>query len=228
LLKWKSDNRASPHNLAYGGGGFPAEKVRQALLAEQFHLCAYTMKKLRTAQECRAQGQDTTHSCHIEHVLPQARKIPAETIDYHNMVACFPPSASKVACEYGAHAKADYDPETQPFVSPLGPSVERHFKFDGYGGVTGLTPAGQATVEVLRLDHPTLCREREAVIKGFLEPRTRKKLSAAQARRLAEIVLQPDERGCLPPFCIAVHQAAIAHAEREERRAARMKKKATP
>jgi hypothetical protein len=54
LIQWKADNAATPENLRYGAAGFPREAVRQALLAEQFHLCAYTMRRLRTAAECTA------------------------------------------------------------------------------------------------------------------------------------------------------------------------------
>ena len=115
LLAWKAENAITPNNLHYGGGGFPAEKVREALLAEQFHLCAYTMKSLKTAIELKGQNLDTRNSCHIDHLLPQARKISAETIDYKNMLACYPPSQSTIACGYGGKIKDDYDPATDPF-----------------------------------------------------------------------------------------------------------------
>lgn len=225
LLNWKSANRATPQNLVYGEAGFPREAVRQALLAEQYHLCAYTMKRLFTAQECRAVDKDTAHACHVEHVLPQSRGNAEETIDYRNMVACFPPSDSKIACGYGAHAKASYDPDGKPFISPLEPAAELHFRFDRYGGVEGVTPAGRETVKVLRLNHKLLELERAEVIGKALEPKPGKQLSAAQARSLAETILQPDAKGCLAPYCVAVSQAALAYAEREDRRAARMKKK---
>jgi uncharacterized protein (TIGR02646 family) len=166
LIEWKADNRISPENLYYGGGGFPAEDVRNALLQEQLHLCAYTMKPLKTAHECQAMGGKTMNSCHIEHVLPQAKHV-ASAIDYKNMVACFPPSSTKTACEYGAYAKADYDPAEKPFVSPLQPVAEKHFRFNKDGSVEGLTPAGLATVEVLNLNHARLKNDRAAVISGL-------------------------------------------------------------
>ena len=43
LIQWKAENTQTPENLVYGGGGFPADAVRAALLAEQFYLCAYTV-----------------------------------------------------------------------------------------------------------------------------------------------------------------------------------------
>lgn len=225
LLNWKRANQATPQNLNYRGGDFPAEAVRKALLAEQLHLCAYTMKALKMAAQCEAHAQDTTYACHIEHLLPQARKIDAETIDFQNLLACFPPSRSGVACDYGAQAKANYDPAVQDFVSPLAASAEQHFKFYRDGTIEGVTPQGKATVKVLRLDHALLNHDRAAVIKGWLEPKPGKRLTAAAARRLAQEIRQPNAQRCLPAFCVAIAQAALDHAEREERRANRLKKK---
>lgn len=223
LVSWKQQNQVTPQNLIYGGGGFPGDEVRKALLLEQKHLCAYTMKQLKTAAECP--DQDTTYACHIEHLLPQARKIPAETIDFQNMVACYPPSRANTACEFGAVVKGDYDPSVKPFVSPLQQSAESHFSFDKHGKITGLTPEGRETIKALRLDHSTLNNDRAAAVKGRLEPKRGKTISAATARRLAQEILQPDAQQKLPPFCVAIAQVALQHAEREERRAARMKKK---
>jgi hypothetical protein len=143
------------------------------------------------------------------------------------MVACYPPSQSKIACDFGAHAKADFDPSAGRFVRPLSPTVESHFKFDERGGITGLTADGTATVKALRLDHPALVHDRAAVIKGYLNPKG-KKVSAQAARRIALEVLKADVQKCLGHYCVAVAQTALQHAQREERRAARIQKKGTP
>lgn len=222
LTAWKAANAATPQNLVYGGGAFPSEAVRRSLLSEQFHLCAYTMRRLKTAAVCEAEQHDTRASCHIEHLLPQHRKVPGEDIDYQNMVACFPPSQSKLACEFGALAKDDFDPSTGGFVSPVRVGAEAHFEFDERGGVSGLTADGVSTIEVLKLDHPTLVNDRAAVIRGYLQPRG-VKVSAQAARRLAREVLRAGIQRCLPAYCVAVAQSALAYASREERRAARMR-----
>ena len=224
LIRWRADNAAVPQNLVYGAGAFPSEAVRESLLLEQFHLCAYTMRPLKTAVQCQARGLDTRASCHIEHVLPQCRNVPGEDVDYRNMVACYPPSQSRIACEFGAHAKADFDPSHGNFVSPLSPNAQAHFEFDERGAVRGCTPDGAATIEVLNLNEKTLVNDRAAVIKGALQPRG-KKLSAQAAQRLAQQALQPDAQLRLPAYCIAIAQSALRHAAREEQRAARMKKK---
>lgn len=222
LIDWRRANATTPQNLIYGRGEFPAEAVRRALLEEQFHLCAYTMKRLLTESDCAAQNLNTRHSCHIEHLLPQSRKNPAETIDYQNMLACYPPSDSTEACEYGAQAKADYDPAEKPFVSPLSPSAEQHFQFLANGKIEGVSDNGLATVEVLKLNHIALVHDRKAVINGWLEPKKGRRLTASAARRLAAEINQPDQQNCLPCFCVAVAQTAIEYAAREERRATRM------
>ena len=227
LIRWKAKNAATPQNLVYGGGDFPGEAVRKSLLAEQFHLCAYTLRQLKTVADCAADGGDTRSACHIEHLLPQCRKVPGEDIDYQNMVACFPPSQSKFGCEFGARAKADFDPSMGGFVSPLSPAAEGHFGFDERGGIEGRTAEGISTIRVLKLDHKALINDRAAVIRGYLHPRG-KKLSAKAALRLAQEVVKPDAEQRLPAYCVPVAQTALLHAEREERRAARMQKKGAP
>lgn len=240
LIQWKAENAETRQNLVYGGGSFPAEDVRRALLIEQFHLCAYTLRRLKTPAECEESAQDTRASCHIEHLLPQSRNVQGEDIDYQNIVACYPPSQSTVMCDFGAKFKDDFDPTTGKyidrkrvnsakksvetlagfgrFVSPLYNNVEVHFNFEPNGKVEGATRDGDLTIEVLRLNNPTLINDRAAVIKGYLEPKG-KKITALAARRLAHIIMQPDAHRCLEKYCVAIAQAAIKHAEKEERRA---------
>lgn len=232
LSQWKAENALTPQNLRYGGGGFPAEEIRTALLAEQFHLCAYTMKRLLTAAACKSLNLDSRNSCHIEHILPQCRKVPGEDIDYLNMIACYPPSNSTVSCGYGAKFKDKFDPTPKDdedpangiFVSPLSPAVETHFEFDARGHVSGRSASGTRTIAVLKLNHPELVNDRAAIIRGLLMPRG-KPLSAAAARRLAAQVMVPDAQRCLMPYCNAVASAALAFAAREERRARRLRSK---
>lgn len=139
LIEWRRQNAATPDNLHYNGGDFPREAVRQSLLLEQCHLCAYTLKRLATAAECAEHGHDS----------------------------------------------------------------------------------------VLNLNHPVLVQARKAAVRGYLYPKKGKPLSAAAARRLVLEVMRPDGEQCLPAYCVAVACAARAFAEREERRAARMRKQGT-
>jgi hypothetical protein len=244
LLQWKAENAETPHILKYGGGGFPMEQVRQALLSEQSHLCAYTMKPLRTPADCAKRGNDTRDACHIEHVRPQSRRVEGEDIDYQNMVACFPPSLHEQACEFGAKYKDDFDPVTGrylvrhrmnkakhevealalrgQFVSPLTQQVENHFAYSRNGEMAGTTDSGKLTVAVLNLNHVHLVNDRRAAIKGALAPGG-KRLSAAKARALARHCMQPDAHNRATPYFVAIAAAALAFAVQEEKRAARIK-----
>lgn len=227
LIEWLSANRDKPQNLFYGkGSSFPNEAVRQALLKEQFHLCAYTLRRLPTFAECQAKDQGTQFSCHIEHILPQTHH-KADSIVYTNLVACYPSSQAKVACRYGAVEKADYDSAKEPFVSPLTSTVEQQFRYSSDGHVEGLTPQAIATIDVLKLNHPTLVNDRAAVIKGRLKPRG-VSISAATARRLIDEVETPDAQHCLPEYCLALKQQAERHALRLEKHAARVRGQSRP
>jgi uncharacterized protein (TIGR02646 family) len=227
LIEWKRENRETPHNLYYGrGSSFPSEAVRQALLREQFHLCAYTLRRLPTAAQCRVKGQGTQFSCHIEHVLSQKHH-QAESTAYNNLVACYPSSQTKVACGYGAVEKDDYDSARKPFVSPLTTNVERHFRYTSDGYVEGLNSDAIETIEVLKLNHPTLVNDRAAVIKGRLKPRGTP-VSAATARRMVDEVDTPDAEHCLPEYCEALKQQAERHARQLEKRAARVRGQVRP
>lgn len=222
LIEWRRENRDTPQNLFYGkDSSFPSEAVRQALLKEQLHLCAYTLRRLPTAVECQAKGHGTQFSCHIEHVLPQ-KYHKADSIVYANMVACYPSSQTKVACGYGAVEKDDYDTARRPFVSPLAANVERQFRYSSDGYVEGLTPEACTTIEVLKLNHPTLVNDRAAVIRGRLRPRGTP-ITAAAARRLADEIEIPDAKHCLAEYCQVLKQQAERHANRLEKRAARVR-----
>lgn len=225
LIRWKADNAATPQNRSYGAGSFPSEAVRQSLLLEQFHLCTYTLRRLKTVAQCQKDNLDTRASCHIENFVPQSLGVPGKDIDYSNLLACYPPSQSKMACSYGAHVKADIDPSTANLLSPLQAGVDALFSFDERGKVKGNTADACSTIEVLNLNHPTLIQNRAAVIRGFLNPQRGRKLSAKAARTLASNLLRPDAQSCLTEFCVAVAQAAEKYADREERRATRMKKR---
>lgn len=222
LIRWKSENADIPENLKYGRADFPSDALRNSLLLEQYHLCAYTMRSLKTKTECEAEGLTTASSCHVEHFLPQSRKAPNEDIDYQNMLACYPPSQSKTACHYCAHAKDDFDPKNGNFISPLDTNAENHFYFDRRGNIESDTDAGKNTIKILNLNHQTLVNDRAATIKGFLQPRG-KEISARQAKRIAEQIMQADAQKKLSAYCVAISQTAVQYADRKEQRSARMR-----
>ena len=76
--------------------------------------------------------------------------------------------------------------------------------------------------DVLVLNHATLVSRRlTAFEKAGVGTRCDKPLSAPQARAFAQSVLEFRRGTQLTPFCVALSQAAVAHAEVIEKRALR-------
>ncbi|NWB83847.1 hypothetical protein [Pseudomonas gingeri] len=229
LTAWKHANRRSPQNLTYSGGGFPTEDVRRALLLEQFHLCAYTMRRLLTQQKCSTKvevvaGKETALSCHIEHIYPQAEH-QSRSVDYTNMVACFPPSQGSTACAFGAVEKKNYDPAQEPFESPLGQNASTQFFFHESGLVEGLSDRARKTVKVLNLNASVLVNDRKAVIRGAIKPGG-KYLSSTAALQVVRKMGIPDAQHCLPAYCEAIRQLAQRLAKKQQGREAGLRKQA--
>ena len=222
LARWKKANAGLPNGEAFAAIDQPAKsQIREQMLREQGHLCAYTMKPITAPT-----------TCHIEHIQPQSL-YPERAIDYTNLVLCAPEDGP---CEYGAIKKSDCDASDANFVSPLHASCEARFRFRLSGEVAPATAgdaAARRTIAILALNHPILVRERSDAIRLLgIVPRTRgigpriiKPLSAAKARRLIEDVTKPDPSDRLPAYCIAIKQAAEGFARHSEQRAIRLARK---
>jgi len=224
LQNWVRDmRRDAPQNLSYDN--LPTaikDDVKRALLMEQGHLCAYTLRKLHGIG-----------SCHIEHVEPQ-NAAPSKDVDYANMAACVPKDGGDTSIGYGAPMKAGKAVRLNAdFVSPHMQGCETRFQFDDKGGVKSVPGdiAAQRTITTLNLNHGALTELRRAALQAHgltvatRTTRTARQLkSAAQARRFAAEVMRPDGYGQLEPFCVALAQAALAYAEREEARSQRLRR----
>lgn len=224
LRDWKARNRLSPQNLIYDN--CPKAEIRKAMLEEQGFLCAYTMVRL-----------EDENSCHIEHVKAQAI-YPDDALDYANMLGCFPSNGGEASHGYGAPRKGNFDATDQNFVSPLHKSCETRFEYRQSGAVRSASESDHAarnTIEILKLNHATLCEKRREVLQklgltieiptGDPERKARRLktlVSAAQARRLANEIMAFDRNGKLAAFCVAIKQNAERYAAREENRAARV------
>ena len=221
LINWKNENKATPENIVYGGGGFPNEAVKLALLHEQGWICGYTMVALASDQ-----------ACHIEHILPRSIYPELQT-EFHNLLACHPANGGDTSIGFGAPLKGNKDVSKNNFVFPADASCERRFCFSQDGGVRGHGGDGAAanTIEILKLNNDNLKQKRLAAIgaRGLTnrparEGRPRRKLATArEARQLADSVLRRNAFGRHEEFCVALHQVASAYAEKEERRAGRLK-----
>ncbi len=222
LKQWKKDNAATPQNLCYGNlPGKVNEAVKRNLLQEQGFVCAYTMRRLSGLKDC-----------HIEHVLAQnaARE---EDLEYANMAACFPGNGGDTSHGYGAPIKAGTKvAHNDNFVSPHNPGCEQRFRYDKKGAISAAKGdrAAESAIGILKLNHGKLVDLRRGAIEAHglalrhgSTRKARKPISAAEARRFAEKVLEPSPEGRLEPFCVALSQVALEYADKEEARSDRMK-----
>ncbi len=214
LARWKRESAGLPDAASFDAIDGPAkEQMRDQMMREQGHLCAYTMAPIR--------GPDR---CHIEHVQPQSH-YPERATDYTNMVLCVP-GASDGPCDFGAARKGNYDATDGNFVSPLHAACETRLRFKFSGEVAlamNEDPAAERTIAVLVLNHPSLIRARsEAILLQGIGPRARRPISAAKARRLIETIVARDTAGRIQPYCIAVKQAAETFVRQREARVTRL------
>lgn len=144
------------------------EDLEVALFQEQGGVCAYTGKSLGSP--------DADRRFHVEHVVPQSEGGAPGSIDYANMVACWPEPNRAREAEFGARKKAGWwekDEVGSPlFVSPLKEGCERRFQFSRRGRIAARNESDRAacrTIDVLNLNHPRLVAERRRAIQGVLE-----------------------------------------------------------
>ena len=104
--------------------------------------------------------QTTEENCglrmHVDHIIPEAAGGP--TTSDNLCLICFSCNVHK-----GAHQTGN-DPlsgEGVTLFHPLRDRGEDHFSWDeGNTQIVGLTPCGQATIEVLEMNNPTVVRAR--------------------------------------------------------------------
>ena len=104
------------------------QSLSEALLKEQYYLCAYTGLRLDNS------------TFHIEHLKPQEYCERGEDVDYKNLVACYPEPNRPSKLLYGAHKKDNWPSpeEEKDFVSPLNPVCENKFQFTKDGKIKGV------------------------------------------------------------------------------------------
>ena len=217
ITEWRA---GSQNDINYGYDLIPGAlrlSIKQALIADQRGLCAYT-----------GIGIDASRS-HIEHLLPQAHckgEYENEDVAYRNMVACYPAPDSGYL-PFGAIRKADWPSAEQQylFVSPRSTGCEARFKFDIRGRISAAIDddAARETVERLGLGHPRLEGLRREAVSATLELRGKKgkkwpMLDLPSARkRLASLENAENGGGQLEPFCFALKQGLRKHILRLER-----------
>jgi uncharacterized protein (TIGR02646 family) len=186
-------------------------EIRQALVAEQGRLCAYTSRRIDEA------------NCHIEHPKPQTHCVNGEDVSFANMLACVP-APNAPGLPYGAHKKGSWPDATEEalFVSPLRPGCEERFSFTLNGEIRARDPtdaAAMKTIDRLGLNHTLLQQFRKAAIEATLGIRGRgyASLDLRSARaRLNGLRAAEQNRSHLEPFCFVLKQALQRHITRVE------------
>jgi hypothetical protein len=168
-----------PVNLTYDN--FPhKQSLREILTAEQYGLCGYTGTPV---DERIASYEDLTglvkFQNHIEHLKCQGAcreevaargleygRVLADDLQYGNLIAALEVRGAAVEL-FGAVAKKDV---ALP-VLPTDENCAEKFIFQqGDGQVQGCNDSARASIEVLRLNHPTLTRWRVSALTSWLDP----------------------------------------------------------
>jgi uncharacterized protein (TIGR02646 family) len=184
---WKQSRARTWEDLA----GERKQRVREALLAEQGHLCCYCCRGLKA------------ESGHIEHLAPRA-KYPGRQLDYANLLlSCDGIDAKAAHC---GHRKG----ERELLVTPLQPACADCFRYTHDGQILpvkdgGREDAAASTIRTLALDTDRLTELRKRVIRvdlGLWGPRRGAPLSETELLRLYQHYLHEDRAGtrALPEF----------------------------
>jgi uncharacterized protein (TIGR02646 family) len=211
LTEWRAAHR---NDLNFGYLLIEASlrrEIRQALVAEQGGLCAYTGRRIDEA------------SCHIEHPKPQTHCMNGEDASFSNMLACVP-APNAPGLPYGAHKKGAWPDaiEEALFVSPLRPGCEERFSFTLNGEIRASDPtdvAATKTIDRLDLNHALMQQFRKAAIDATLGMRGRghASLDLHSARaRLNSLRAAEQNHTPLEPFCFVLKQALQRHITRVE------------
>ena len=216
LTRWLALRNKANQPLAYSEAGnvevngkmvSVVAEIRRARIADQGGICAYTMMRI------------DEESCHNEHLIPQAESLRngriKQTLAYSNIVACYPKQEKPGGCGFGAPVRGT----KSLAVKPLDRACEERIHFDrGTGKAEPVDSSDEAVKEliedVLILNHPALIQRRlTAFEKAGVGLKGRHQLSEKKARDFAVSVREHRRGENLAPFCVAVAQAAIAHAD---------------
>jgi uncharacterized protein (TIGR02646 family) len=163
LVEWIAANKGLPNFEYKYLPGKTKEDLESTLINEQFCLCAYTEIRIYAGR------------CHIEHMIPQSvclkTGLPEKTVDYCNVVACYPesPSYDSTVPDFGACFKSDWPSiaEERLFIMPTDPSCEKRIQYLKDGSVRPSDPNDEAavtTISHLGLDNKKLAKLRHSAI----------------------------------------------------------------
>jgi len=192
--------------------------LHEVLMSEQGDICAYTMRRISAS------------SSHIEHIKPESlcrEELRGSDLDYRNLIACHPKEGMVNPFRYGAQEKDNwwaYD--GRDFVSPLNQKCEVKFAFNLKGEIAavGNDNAAKTTIDVLKLDHPSLTEDRKRAIDEFvLGANGDEPLSPRQAAQAITSICSPNNKGRFAEFCVAIRHALVEYVANEEKKAQQRK-----
>jgi hypothetical protein len=191
-------------------------QLRALLIQEQKGLCAYTGTAIDDRLVQRAPPSDG-HSFkpHIEHLKSQRQcrgeleaqggvvgRDLGEDLSYSNLVGALEVVGTPSE-HFGAVSRGD---QSLPII-PTDPVCTTAFLYAETGEILGNTPGAHATIEALKLDHPTLNGWRSGAIQGLLPQGVRTPRATLEA---LIAILEDQTRLSLPEFSFVVAQAARA------------------
>jgi uncharacterized protein (TIGR02646 family) len=206
FLEWIQKRRAADQRCNYKSlSGSPHIKLKEHLLKEQGYICAYTGIRIKK------------ESSHIEHLKPQTQCTDDETIDYYNVVACFPMDGGDTSYGFGAPLNKGDSWKEGEMVSPCDAICETKFSFSWKGKVFPADKDDEVaikTISRLGLDSQGLRDRRYAAIKVFFgfssNPRV-KKLDKQTARRRLEEIYRQDSSNQFVEYCFVIRQLLYKH-----------------
>lgn len=183
----------------------PKSEIRDALLAEQHHICAYCMKRIQN----NGDGAEVVHMT-IEHWFPLSQD-KERALDYKNFLGVCKGGAdvtgpkNRVLC-----CDASKEDETSLVVNPLDENMMRHIAYRSDGTIYCLSTAGQEADyinhdlnDVLRLNGKTGQDTATELVKGrrdayknakkmYEDLSKRKQLTSAQISKMIQQIKRED------------------------------------
>jgi uncharacterized protein (TIGR02646 family) len=222
LIRWIAQCRSASIEIDYDTVGqveIDGEKrdvkaaIKRQRLVDQGYICPYTLVRIDEA------------SCHIEHIKPRAVSKAEgrreETLDYGNLVACFPAKGSDKTYGCGAPLRED----KLLALSPRDPRCEVVARYQSTGRVeaaAGWELVAHTLDTLLGLNCIWLSERRKAALSGAgVSICSSNPLSAAAAKDLRETILRFRPGQKLAPFCVAIAHVAQEHIDRLEKLAAK-------
>jgi uncharacterized protein (TIGR02646 family) len=182
--------------------------IKQQRLIDQGYICPYTLVRI------------DENSSHLEHITPRAvsraNGRSNETLDYGNLIACFPANGGDKTYGCGAPIR-----ENKPLaLSPRDSRCEFHVRYRSSGQVeaaNGIPDEEEMINKTLCLNVSWLTDKRRTALDRAGVAIGSDPISIREARVLRDTILHYSPQRKLPPFCVAIAHAAQEHIERLEK-----------